>query len=184
MRKLLLVSVALFGFSSVAFADQGVFDYPVLGTTTPACGGFVNGVCAYLQAPGPASLTGLETIPADTNAPQGQAPQTIEIPVLVLGAGLTSYQSPLTGTTITSAAGTSNLVLTPAGTIAALTVALPPAATNVDGAIFTISTSQTVTALTVTAGVGNSLISSPTTLTANNDVSFIWRASNTSWYVL
>lgn len=185
MKKFLLATVALLGLSGVALADQGYFGFPVLGTpANTACVSFVNGVCAQFQGPSEPSLTGLEVIPADTNQPQGMVPQTIDIPLTALGAGFISYQSPLTGVTLTTVAGTSKLVLTPAGTIAALTVALPPAVGNTEGATFTIGSSQVVTALTVTAGAGNTLISSPTTIAANGSVTFVWRASNSSWYAL
>lgn len=185
MKSFLLATATLLGLSGVALADQGMFQFPVLGTpANTACSSFVNGVCALFQGPSEPSLTGLETVPADTGIVQGQSPQTIEIPVTALGAGLVSYASPLTGTTITTVAGTSKLVLTPAATIAALTVALPPAVGNVDGATFTIGSSQVVTALTVTAGAGNTLISSPAAMTANGSVTFVYRASNSSWYVL
>lgn len=186
-NKLLFASTAVaLGLSAgIALADQGYFGFPVLGTpANTACATFVNGVCSLFQGPSELNLTGLETVPADTNIVQGQAPQSIEIPVTALGAGLISYQSPLTGATITTAAGTSKLVLTPAATIAAQTVVLPPAAGNVDGATFEVGSSQVITALTFTAGAGNTLISSPTTIAANGSVKFVWRASNASWYVL
>lgn len=38
----------------------------------------------------------------------------------------TVYNAPLTGATVSPAAGTRNLIINPAGTILALTVALPP----------------------------------------------------------
>ena len=55
--------------------------------------------------------------------------------------------TPLTGTTVTMAANVRNLFVNPAGTIAALTVKLPP--TPVANQVVELAFSQIVTALTV-----------------------------------
>jgi hypothetical protein len=60
----------------------------------------------------------------------------------------------VTGSTITMQTGV--LVLNPTGTLAALTVNLP--LNPVDGAVAEISSTQTITALTVAANTGDSLV--------------------------
>ena len=72
---------------------------------------------------------------------------------------VTQYASPLTGTTVTISAANTWLILTPAGTIAALTVALP---TATDQQEVIITSSAIVTALTLTGTVSGG----PTTLSA------------------
>lgn len=85
--------------------------------------------------------------------------------------------SPVNGATITLADGTNTydrLYLTPAGTIAGLTIVLQP--TPVDGQELTILSTQNVTALTLQAGAGTSLTLGaglPTSLTANVPVRMI-----------
>ena len=90
--------------------------------------------------------------------------------------------SPLTGATLTM--GTANsvyqsvLALTPAGTIATLTVNLPPS--PVDGHRALIFTTQTITTLTL-AAAGTTLNNAVTTLSALGNVEYIYSASNTTW---
>lgn len=88
--------------------------------------------------------------------------------------------SPLTGQTLTVpfTAGNVWLVITPAGTIAALTVALT--GTFTDGMEITLNTSQTITALTITTTSG-SLQGSPTTLAANGFASLRYDAGTNTW---
>jgi hypothetical protein len=89
--------------------------------------------------------------------------------------------APSTGGTVTMAAGLSRQVLNPAGTIATLTVNLPTL--PFDGDVTEISTSQTVTALTVATTDSSSIIGAPSTLVASTGVRFVYRLSNTTWYI-
>lgn len=88
--------------------------------------------------------------------------------------------SPTTGQTITVpfSSGSVWLVLTPAGTIAALTVALT--GTFEDGMEVNISTSQSITALTVSTSYGG-LQGNPTTLSANGFATLRFDAGTTTW---
>lgn len=90
--------------------------------------------------------------------------------------------SPLTGATLTmGTAGSiyqSVAALTPAGTIATLTINLPPS--PVDGQRAQIFTTQTITTLTL-AAAGTTLNSAVTTLAANASVEYIYSLSNNSW---
>jgi hypothetical protein len=91
-----------------------------------------------------------------------------------------SQQTPLTGFSITVPAGASVLQLTPAGTLATGTIITPAA--PVDGQRLQIFSTQTITALTITANTGQTLNSTVTTLAANGNVEFIFKASNTTWF--
>lgn len=102
---------------------------------------------------------------------------------VTLNAGLAftavDYQTPATGFTITIADSTLALNLDPAGTLATGTINLP--ATPIDGQIIEVASTQTVTALTVSAA-GKTLKNAPTTLVAGSGFSYRYRLSTTTWY--
>lgn len=185
----------------VAYAS-GVFQgYPIVGsaafcgsTNSQSTSNTVPGTlpsnsnCTTTIPAGPTALTGNELVPADTNIANGGGQETVRIPMVMVAGGAYQYAAPATGNTVTVAANVSNLVLDPAGTIATLTVALPAASALIDGQTLHISSSQTVTALTMSAGSGTSISNSPTALTISTTASygyeFIYRAANTKWYRL
>jgi hypothetical protein len=91
------------------------------------------------------------------------------------------YQVLTTGFTYTFAAGVQTLIANPAGTLATGTVTMP--ASPADGMTITISTTQQITALTLSANTGQSMGGTQTTLLpANSAVQFVYRLSNTTWY--
>jgi hypothetical protein len=89
------------------------------------------------------------------------------------------YQVLTTAFTYTFAAGTTVLVINPAGTLATGTITFPAA--PVDGMTVTFSSTQTITALTL-AGNGKTIVSAATILPANQATTYVYRLSNTSWY--
>jgi len=89
------------------------------------------------------------------------------------------YQVLTTGFTYTFAAGTTVLVINPAGTLATGTITFP--ATPVDGMTVTFSSTQQITALTL-AGNSKTIVSAATILPANQATTYVYRLSNTSWY--
>ena len=90
------------------------------------------------------------------------------------------YQAPTTGFSYTFAAGTNVLVMNPAGTLATGTITMP--ASPADGMTITFSSTKTITALTVNANTGQSIVGAPTTLPANQAGGYVYRLSNTTWY--
>ena len=91
------------------------------------------------------------------------------------------YATPTTGTTVamTDSAYT-QLILNPAGTLAALTVQLPasPAANN---SYMAIATTQAITTLTVD-GNGHSIVTAPTTLAAGGaGLKFVYASTPGLW---
>lgn len=185
-----LVAVAALSPMTSARADGLFSGYPISGGSA-YCNAYTNGVCSSTIQAGPAPA-GTERIPADSGFSQGRSPQTVLIPSAALGTGAIQYETPLTGATITvKAAGvgtpvstttTSKLIIKPAGTIAALTVVLPPASALVDGHRITISPTQIVTALTLTPGSGTTVNNTTTALAAGTPVTYFYRAADTSWY--
>ena len=87
---------------------------------------------------------------------------------------------PVTGNTVTMSAGESRAIMNPAGTIAVLTITLP--SSPVDGQIAHISSTQIITALTVNAPGGATVMSPPTTLGVNSEYSFLYQVSSTTWF--
>ncbi len=99
------------------------------------------------------------------------------------GFGSVVYVIPLTGATITAVPGQGGFQVNPAGAIAALTVVLPEG--TVEGQVFETSTSQDITAVTVTAAAGDLIFGTQGTLGtlgAGGGFSFRFRLSNSTWY--
>lgn len=205
LSHLLVAGFAVAALSTAAYAAGNYSTYPVVGGqsfcastvgvngqagNTGQSGGAAgtNGAyCAQTVPAGPAALTGSELVPADTAQAGGAPPQTVVIPITVLGAGASIYASPLTGATIAAASGTSNIVLSPAGTIAALTITLPAASSLTEGQILRVGSSQVVTSLTLSQGTGTSIVGGPTTIGAAGGFSLIYHASSATsgtWYRL
>ena len=90
------------------------------------------------------------------------------------------YQTPATGFSYTFAAGNQMLIMKPAATLATGTIITP--ASPVDGMTIKFTTTQTITALTLTANTGQTVLGGPTTLPANSTASYTYRLSDTTWY--
>jgi hypothetical protein len=87
------------------------------------------------------------------------------------------YAAPTTGTTVT-AGNVEALIINPAGTLAALTVALP--ANPIDGQAFSMTTSQILTALTITGTIVGTL----TTLALGGAARWVYSATAAKWFPL
>lgn len=125
-----------------------------------------DNVCNAYAPAGPTAVTGAETSLFDVHLPAGQLPATVNMPITAIGGGKLDIQAPLTGATLTVDAQTRQLIVNPAGTIAALTVNLPAASstTPYNGQRIGLCGTQVVTALTLGGGTGNTF--SPTQPTA------------------
>jgi hypothetical protein len=66
------------------------------------------------------------------------------------------------------------------GTIASYTITMP--ATPVDGQWLTISTDQTITALTLSPNSGQTVIAAPTTIVQGSAIRYLWVATDSEWY--
>lgn len=190
LKKALLGAAALVATVAIAIAGGGGMwnGYPQVNSPS-YCSSFVNGNCVNTVPAGPAA-TGNEQIPGDTEAAGGQNPQTVTIPAPLMGVGLTDYEVPLTGATITETQQMRQLIIDPAGTLAALTVVLPAATTLIDQQEWAMCTTQIITALTLTAGSGSSVKNAPTALLvpvatgAASCVKYHYVAAKTAWYRL
>ena len=90
------------------------------------------------------------------------------------------YQVLTTGFSYTFAAGTQVLVINPAGTLATGTITMPAA--PADGMTITFSSTQTITALTVSANTGQSINNAMTTFSAGQVATYIYRSASTAWF--
>jgi len=190
MKRKLFMALGLLAFVATPVLAAGLWpDFPIVGGASYCAStstGVSGQVCTVTVPAGPAALTGSETVPADTNLAQGQPPQTVKVPVTSLASGAYANVSPLTGTSVVIPNNVSNYLITPAGTIAALTVTMPSAPT--DGQVVRISSSQTVTALTLNGASGQTISNAPTAITISTTATygyeFIYKASSKIWYRL
>ena len=88
------------------------------------------------------------------------------------------YQAPTTGFSYTITAPLT--ILNPAGTLAAGTITMPASPT--DGMRVRFSSTQIITALTVSANTGQSIVNALTALTAGGFAEYMYRSANTTWY--
>jgi hypothetical protein len=185
MKKLLLALGALVVAGTVGALASGYFPgWPIVGSAANStCVNYFNGSCAQYAPAGPPTLTGAETVPADTNVASGGGPATVLITTCQFGAGSKDILSPPNGTTTETipnqvcwyvVSGTS-------GTLSSLTLTLPNA--PLDGQILHISIpSTTVTTLSISAPSGFSVVGAPTSNTPPGASTYIYNAANTTWY--
>lgn len=188
-RRFGLSLAALVAVTAVAHAAGMFSNLPVVSGAAYCALYAGDGVtCAGSVPAGPTALTGNERVPADTGLPGGNQPQTVLIDVTSLGAGPTQFSAPLTGASITILPTTRQVVVDPAGTIAALTIVTPAASAMVEGQRIGFCTTQVITSLTVTAGTGVTVKNAPSAMLvpvatgAASCVEWIYVASNTSLY--
>lgn len=89
--------------------------------------------------------------------------------------------TPSTGGTVTFAAKQRSAIITPAGTLATLTLQLPNCTNSLDGYEVLFKSSQIVSALTVTTS-GGSVVGPPTAVAPGTTYTFHCQGSNTTWY--
>lgn len=131
----------------------------------------VNGSAATIASQNNQSIT-LETATA-----QDDVVEITFTPVDQYGQGRTERFVPLTGTTVSPTSACGLAIVDPAGTLAALTVALPSG--PAEGQFFQLFTTQTLTALTLSGGT---VVGGPSTLAANASVTFQYSTVTSKWY--
>lgn len=189
LTRIGLGAVALLAVTLPALASGLFSNLPVVGSAQ-YCVLFAGDgtTCVGFEPAGPTIVTGNERIPADTLLPNGNQPQTVRLPLASLGAGPYQYTAPLTTNSVTILPTTRRLVIDPAGTIAALTLVFPTAATLTDGQLLGLCSTQVVSALTLTAPSGTTILNGPTALAippatgAGTCYEWVYRLANTSWY--
>ncbi len=98
--------------------------------------------------------------------------------------GSKSVQVPITGFSITISNGVELLILNPLGVLATGTIIMPSGAG--DGDHVKITSTQTITALTITPAKGQTVSNAPTALTVSTvapyGYEFIFNAAAATWY--
>lgn len=189
LKKIGLSLFALVSTVLIANAISGnQLGFPIVGGAS-YCASYGNGgVCNSTIAAGPTITTGNETILGNTNLSNGQSPQTVLFPVSILGAGPYQYSAPSTGATLTLTAQQRRLIVAPTTTLATLAVVFPAASALSDNQLMGLCSTQIVTALTLTAGSGTTILNGPTALAvppatgAGTCYEWVYRQTNTSWY--
>ncbi len=146
-------------------------------------------VCTSTTPAGPSIVTGLETIPADTNRAGGAAPQTVKMTLASLNALPLSYTTLLASSATNALSPTvldGGVVIIAAAALSPTTIQLPPS--PVDGQQFRLSSTQNIATLVVNAGTAT-VLNAPTALTvattgAPYGYTFRYRATGTTWYRL
>lgn len=87
--------------------------------------------------------------------------------------------TPVAGGTVTMSSISPSVYLTPAATLATLTIKLPP--NPKPGATATISSTQAVTTLTLQTATGGAVAGAPTALVANTAVRMSYINSTIGW---
>lgn len=98
----------------------------------------------------------------------------------IFASPYTRLTSPSTGFSATIGNAINYLIIIPTAPLATGTVITPAA--PLDGHEITITTTQTITGLTVTANTGQVIVGTPTTLLANNFCKFKYSLATTTWY--
>ena len=96
----------------------------------------------------------------------------------------TQYSTPLTGATVAITPVTSNthLIITPAGTIANLTLTIPIVPGAVDAQEVLVNSTQAVSTLTISVNGATAVIGAPTSLNANDYFRLKYDILMTTWY--
>lgn len=109
------------------------------------------------------------------------APSSYATAAQIAGVPGYTFVVPLTGFSLTAGNSTSLLFLNPAGTLATGTVTMAPNPS--DGQVFAIESTQTQTALTVTANTGQTVGGTAVTaLVANTKVAWFFNKSLATWF--
>jgi hypothetical protein len=171
-----IIAATTTGSGALVQATSPTLVTPALGT--PASGtltnttGFLAANLAAGNLPSGVLANDGSTL-LDTTNTANVSNKTIQYPY--------STQSPTTGFSLTIPASTAVLVLNPSGTLASGTITMP--ASPVDAQQVCVTSSQTITALTVNANAGQSIIAAPTSMSAGG-FCYFYVIGSTTWFRL
>lgn len=185
MFKRILIGATVL-VSSVFLMGAGYFwGYPIINGPS-YCASSVNGVCVTTIPAGPA-VTGNELVPADTQAPNGQNPQSAYLSMADLNAlpiQVVVVTTPPAGISASNISG--GILYTSTTTITAANITLPAGPINQQR--YKIMSNRTITTLSVQAGAGSGMggNTAPTVLTASTtapqNYEFMYNLADTNWY--
>lgn len=184
-------AVALAQVSSVVVTGGFWGNWPLVGGASYSCGS-VNNVSNCTVPAGPTSLTGEETIPANTGAAGGQNPQNVLLSLASLNSLPIQFQTivpapAVAGATPISASDLSGgIFYNSPSTITAANITLPN--NPIDGQQYVVGSNRTITTLNVAPGAGETMggNTAPTVLTASTTApqgyKFIFNKALTTWF--
>jgi len=195
MKKLLSAYAAAIVLltGAAAYAGGAFQGYPLVGGngTSNCLSAGNNGVCNQYQPAGPATITGNETFPADTNV-QGAGtnanPATVAVPLSLFGNSYGANSvSTTTGTTAAVAIpnGIRNYIYAGAGAATYTATTLPTAPTANQTVCIVNSSASTLTLTSVVAATGytiNGTFANPASLTTGLTACWAIVGSGTVWY--
>lgn len=183
-----------FAQSSSVTVTSGFWpNWPLVGGASYSCGS-VNGVSNCTVPAGPTSVTGNETIPANSGLSGGQTPQNVLLTMAAFNALPIQVQTivPAVGvagaTPISASDLSGGIFYNSPSTITAANVTLPN--NPVNGQQYVISANRTITTLSVSAGAGELIggNTAPTVLTASTTgpqgYKFFYNTALTTWFRL
>jgi hypothetical protein len=173
-------TISLFqGYVSQIYNNIGLVSTAVMFAVDVASnGGTITTLYGFFY-PDMSGISGITTKRSFQNN-DANAPMVSAAPLVV---SATQRASPTVGQTITVTANKDRLIITPAGTLATLTIALPAASTLLDGQTFEIQTSQTLTAITWTCS-GSAFIVAPPSMNAAKGALLRWDTTNLAWWAV
>lgn len=192
MKRPILTALGLLALIATPVLAAGLWPtLPLLGgaaVCSSTSTGVSGQVCTTTTPAGPSSVTGSETIPADTNLSQGRSPQSVRMPMAAFNALPFTYATITQGATTNAITTLSTdggvIIIGSAALTGTTTVLLPPS--PIDGQQFALSSTQSLTTLTISAPGGASVSNNPTAMTASTTASygyrFKYRATGTTWY--
>lgn len=192
------VGLGLFALAlsvSGSFAQSVFSNLPTIGVPadTECLSYGNNNRCTQYRPVGPTALTGLETVPANTNAAGGEQPQSVLIDVNTLGAGAITINSTTGAQTPAVTNGVSNYFYTGAGTATFTTFTFPTAPSqgqrlciyNAGTGIITLSslvaTGKTLVGTTPTS-IPVAVASGAQATVTNAGVCYLYNDPTLSWY--
>lgn len=190
----LIAALGILALVAVPAAVAGMWsNFPTVGVASHCASENLSGVpgttavCTNTVPAGPNSVTGNETVPADSNLSQGRPPQQINLSMAAFNALPITVQATVANgvNTVTASATQGGLILTHSGTITSLALTLPP--NPKDGQQFALSSNRTITTLTFAGGTGSaSVASAPTVLTLSTTAPmgyrFMYNLTANTWY--
>ncbi len=199
LKKLSLTLVALVATYISAMAISGnQLGFPIIGGASYCASTGNGGVCNSTIAAGPTTITGNETIIANTNLASGANPQTalLQTSLLANGYGGTTLNSTTgTGQAIVVADGTSNYIYSGAGTATFATFTFPPNPAQNQKLCLTNAGTGVLTTTSIVVGTSGQLIKgtavtsipvatavgTAATVTLSSNC-WLYNVSDTSWY--
>ena len=193
LKKIILAATLLIGGAAAALAAGAFSNYPGVGVTANTnCTSYGNnGVCNQYQPAGPSTLTGNETVPADTNiqgAGSNANPATLVFPTKLFGNSYgANVVSTTTGTTasVVIANGVLNQIYAGSAGATYTAVTLPSAPIANQTVCIVNSSASTLTLTAVNAATGytiNGTFANPATLTTGLTACWSLIGSGTVWY--